>query len=155
MDRDLLDRLAGNGFHLDSTLVPGRACSECRLDGPLETRSFAFDMPMDYRGYPPGPYRISPSIVEVPPSPYCQGWLNLESTMKACFNETTSLPVLYNHVKNCDGSDLKESADGRMRDGMAAGMTQLLASGYSHVSFAELTAEGATLPQRTDLLDRL
>ena len=63
--------------------------------------------------------------------------------------------MLYNHVKNCDGSNLKESADGRMRDGMAAGLTELLARGYRHVSFAESAPQGAMLPLRTDLLDRL
>ena len=155
LDRDLVDRLEIMGFTLDSSLLPGRSCVECRVDGPLETHSFSFDMPMDYRNFPDNPYRLTQTIVEVPPSTYCQGWLNPQAVWEACLAEPTGLSVLYNHAKNCNGTELKESADGRMRDGMVEVLNRLMSEGFSYVSYEELIAEAIETRVRSDVLCHL
>ena len=138
LDRDMVERLDGLGFTMDSSLVPGRYRPQCEVK---ETRCFSFNMPVDYRGFPAHPYRLTQNIVEVPLSPYCQDWLNPQSMWQACLNESTGLSILYNHAKNTGDGALKESFDGRFRVGMSEVISKLMDEGFQYVSYDKLMAE--------------
>ena len=138
LDRDMVERLDGLGFTMDSSLVPERYLPQCEVN---ETRHFSYNMPVDYRGFSTHPYRLTQNIGEIPPSPYCQDWLNPQSMWQACLNEPTGLSILYNHAKNTGDDALEESAGGQFRVGMSEVISRLLDEGFQHVSYDKLMAE--------------
>lgn len=139
----------------DSSLVPDR-CLERWVAGKYDTGHghLKYNMPMDYRGFPTAPYYVQPSFLEVPPSRYCMDFLQPDKMRRAIEEDIDDLSVIYIHPKNLDGMVLKESIEGKMKEGFLEVIGGLKKKAYKFSGYEDVLNAGG-YPERFEVFKKL
>ena len=163
LDKEIATILTDLEFKGDSSLVPdinmekwvpGMLSAGSEDGKSYETKYFEFEGPMDYRGFPEKPYYLLPSLLEVPPSRYCFDFHVPQKMLKNIEEDVNNLSVLYIHPKNLGGLLLKESMEGKMKNGFTTVVNKLIEENSAFLGYDDFWGI-EEFPKRFDLFERL